>query len=502
MLDHRRPRHPARRRPTTPTAPSTVTLTPTYSGCPAIDLIRDDVAGRAARRRVRRRRGRDAADAGVDDRLDEPRTAGASCARPASRRRRAARSAARSRGCARLPALRVAGHRGAVPVRLDAVQGAVALPRLPRAVRPLQGALMRPRHAGRTALEVAARATPLTDESIAVPSTVPDELARSSPSRPGQHLTIRARGRTARRSAAPTRSASPARSGELAGRRASTCRAAVLRLRRGRAARRATCSTCCRPRAASGREITPGAGRHHAFVAAGSGITPVISIVATVLAGSPAAAAPSSTATAAPTRSCSSRSSRTSRTATRAGCSSSTCCRASPQPVPLLEGRLDARPARRAARRAAAAGHRRRVVPVRAVRDGAGRPGAAARARRGLRAHPPRAVPRRRGPGRGARRRRGPQRCRDGHDRARRPPCRRSRWTAGSILEAALRNRPDAPYACKGGVCGTCRCRIVEGEVAMDHSYALEEDEVDAGVVLACQAHPRSERIVLDFDAR
>ena len=72
----------------------------------------------------------------------------------------------------------------------------------------------------------------------------------------------------------------------------------------------------------------------------------------------------------------------------------------------------------------------------------------------------------------------------------------------GSILEAALRNRPDAPYACKGGVCGTCRCRIVEGDVAMDHSYALEQDEVDAGVVLACQAHPRSERIVLDFDAR
>jgi ring-1,2-phenylacetyl-CoA epoxidase subunit PaaE len=72
----------------------------------------------------------------------------------------------------------------------------------------------------------------------------------------------------------------------------------------------------------------------------------------------------------------------------------------------------------------------------------------------------------------------------------------------GSILEAALRNRPDAPYACKGGVCGTCRCRILEGEVAMDHSYALEADEVDAGVVLACQAHPRSERIVLDFDAR
>jgi ring-1,2-phenylacetyl-CoA epoxidase subunit PaaE len=81
---------------------------------------------------------------------------------------------------------------------------------------------------------------------------------------------------------------------------------------------------------------------------------------------------------------------------------------------------------------------------------------------------------------------------------------RRSTFPAGggSVLDAALRNRPDAPYACKGGVCGTCRCRLLEGEVAMDHTYALEEDEVDAGVVLACQAHPRSERIVLDFDAR
>jgi ring-1,2-phenylacetyl-CoA epoxidase subunit PaaE len=71
----------------------------------------------------------------------------------------------------------------------------------------------------------------------------------------------------------------------------------------------------------------------------------------------------------------------------------------------------------------------------------------------------------------------------------------------GRVLDAALAVRPDAPYACKGGVCGTCRCRIVEGEVRMDHRYALEDDEVDAGVRLACQSHPVSDRIVLDFDA-
>ncbi|MDQ6817869.1 MAG: phenylacetate-CoA oxygenase/reductase subunit PaaK [Actinomycetota bacterium] len=69
-----------------------------------------------------------------------------------------------------------------------------------------------------------------------------------------------------------------------------------------------------------------------------------------------------------------------------------------------------------------------------------------------------------------------------------------------SILEATLRVRPDAPFACKGGVCGTCRCRLLEGQVRMDHSYALEDDELADGLVLACQSHPATDRVVLDFD--
>jgi ring-1,2-phenylacetyl-CoA epoxidase subunit PaaE len=69
------------------------------------------------------------------------------------------------------------------------------------------------------------------------------------------------------------------------------------------------------------------------------------------------------------------------------------------------------------------------------------------------------------------------------------------------ILDVALRVRPDAPYACKGGVCGTCRARLVEGQVEMDQNYALEADEQEAGFVLACQSHPTSERVTLDFDA-
>ncbi|MFF7097020.1 2Fe-2S iron-sulfur cluster-binding protein [Streptomyces rubradiris] len=69
-----------------------------------------------------------------------------------------------------------------------------------------------------------------------------------------------------------------------------------------------------------------------------------------------------------------------------------------------------------------------------------------------------------------------------------------------SLLETVLRNRPDAPYACKGGVCGTCRAFLVAGEVRMDRNFALETEEMEAGYVLACQSHPLTERVELDFD--
>ena len=68
------------------------------------------------------------------------------------------------------------------------------------------------------------------------------------------------------------------------------------------------------------------------------------------------------------------------------------------------------------------------------------------------------------------------------------------------ILDAALTVRADAPYACKGGVCGTCRAKLVDGQVAMDRNFALEQDEIDAGFVLACQSRPVSESVTLDFD--
>jgi ring-1,2-phenylacetyl-CoA epoxidase subunit PaaE len=75
------------------------------------------------------------------------------------------------------------------------------------------------------------------------------------------------------------------------------------------------------------------------------------------------------------------------------------------------------------------------------------------------------------------------------------------RSKAETILSATLRERPDAPFSCTGGVCGTCRARLVEGEVTMDRNYALEPEEVAAGLVLACQSHPVTDTVTLDYDA-
>jgi len=69
-----------------------------------------------------------------------------------------------------------------------------------------------------------------------------------------------------------------------------------------------------------------------------------------------------------------------------------------------------------------------------------------------------------------------------------------------SILNAALRVRPDVPFACAGGVCGTCRARLVEGSVQMTENYALEPDELDRGYVLTCQSHPKTPTVVVDYD--
>ncbi|MDO9403259.1 MAG: 1,2-phenylacetyl-CoA epoxidase subunit PaaE [Polaromonas sp.] len=71
-----------------------------------------------------------------------------------------------------------------------------------------------------------------------------------------------------------------------------------------------------------------------------------------------------------------------------------------------------------------------------------------------------------------------------------------------SILDAAASAGMDVPFSCKSGVCSTCRCKVMEGQVRMDRNFALEKHEVEAGFVLACQSHPLTERVVLSFDER
>jgi ring-1,2-phenylacetyl-CoA epoxidase subunit PaaE len=70
------------------------------------------------------------------------------------------------------------------------------------------------------------------------------------------------------------------------------------------------------------------------------------------------------------------------------------------------------------------------------------------------------------------------------------------------ILDAALQQGADLPFACKGGVCCTCKAKLVEGEVMMDVHWGLEEEEVERGYILTCQSHPKTERVVVDFDIK
>ena len=72
--------------------------------------------------------------------------------------------------------------------------------------------------------------------------------------------------------------------------------------------------------------------------------------------------------------------------------------------------------------------------------------------------------------------------------------------TGESLLDAAQAWGADLPYACKGGVCCTCKAKIIEGTVRMDVNYGLEPDEIEAGYILTCQSHPTSEKLIVSFD--
>jgi ring-1,2-phenylacetyl-CoA epoxidase subunit PaaE len=71
-----------------------------------------------------------------------------------------------------------------------------------------------------------------------------------------------------------------------------------------------------------------------------------------------------------------------------------------------------------------------------------------------------------------------------------------------TILEAAIQAGADLPYACRAGVCASCRAKLVQGKVTMDQNYSLADEELEDGFILACQAHPASEKLTIDFDIR
>lgn len=75
-------------------------------------------------------------------------------------------------------------------------------------------------------------------------------------------------------------------------------------------------------------------------------------------------------------------------------------------------------------------------------------------------------------------------------------------FNSENILDAALKQGADLPFACKGGVCCTCKAKLLEGEVEMDVNWGLEHEEVKQGFILTCQSHPITEKVVVDFDIK
>jgi ring-1,2-phenylacetyl-CoA epoxidase subunit PaaE len=71
-----------------------------------------------------------------------------------------------------------------------------------------------------------------------------------------------------------------------------------------------------------------------------------------------------------------------------------------------------------------------------------------------------------------------------------------------TILDAALKEGADLPFACKGGMCCTCKAKLLEGEVEMDVHWGLEHEEVEQGYILTCQSHPKTEKVIVDFDIK
>lgn len=356
-----------------------------------------------------------------------------------------------------------------------------------------------PRHAVLHELRVAA-VEPLTDNSVTVTFEVPGRLREAYRHIQGQHVSVRCpvAGDEARRNYSIC---TPAGSGVL--------RIAVKRLDggvfSGYAHTRLRAGDTLEVMTPTGRfhaPLDPGRARHHVAVAAGSGITPVLSIVATTLAVEPR-----------------SRVTLLYGNRTTAGImfleelfdlKNRFCQRfqlvnvlsREEQEAELLNGRLDGPRLGRLLDTLVPGGGdewflcgpRAMIEEARATLLGRGVEGSRIHSEL-FHAGADRAAPRRAVPA-------GP--AGDGSRVTVVLDGRSSSFELGAggepILDAVLRVRSDAPYACKDGVCGTCRARVLSGTVTMDRNHALEPDEVEAGFVLACQSHPASPAVTLDFD--
>ncbi len=342
---------------------------------------------------------------------------------------------------------------------------------------------------------------PLTDDSVAITFEVPDHLREAYAFRQGQHLTVRTElaGDDVRRNYSIC---SPASSGVL--------RVAVKRLPGGAFSEHALdvlepgdVLDVMTPTGRFFTELDPSHRKHYVCVAAGSGITPILSIVASTLEAEP----------------------HSSVTLVYANRTHKTVMfleevedlkdshpdrfqllhvlSREPQEVELFSGRLDAD---RMGRILAGllppdtvdewflCGPFEMVSDLRAllVREGVAKRSIHAEVFHVESAPPPRRTPVETSDAAGAR----VTITLDG---------RTSSFTLApdgpAVLDAALAVRADAPFACKGGVCGTCRAKVSEGSVVMDTNWALEPEEVERGYVLTCQSHPTSDTLVLDYDA-
>ncbi len=338
---------------------------------------------------------------------------------------------------------------------------------------------------------------PLTSDSVAVTFDVPPELAEAYRFRPGQHLTIRSdHGRAnARRSySIATPVGGPLRIGikRLPGGAFSTW--ACSDLRPGMQLEVMT------PKGNFGTDISPDTARHHVALGAGSGITPLLSIVASVLAGEPRSTV---------TLLYGSRGSAQIMFGEELADLKDTYpsrfqllhfLSREPQASPLRAGRLDADKLD---------GVLGPLVPLDADAWYLCGPNEAVGTWAGVlqaRGVDPERVHReifhRGAPVSPAQvdttRVDGPHRTvyftLDG---------RSGEVEIGpeeTVLDGVLRLRPDAPYACRGGVCGTCRATVTSGTAAMDANFALEDDELERGFVLTCQARPTGPELTVDYD--